>query len=124
MSGEAFGIPKKRYDAKLAGGWPVDLTHLPEQDREIWEQALMEAAKEGHGPVYYPGSVVRRCPDCYLEIFVGPRTQVMMKEDPEVVVKCFVCVVKTMAEAYKSDPEHFGVDQFDLGNRYGIPRSY
>lgn len=125
MSGEAFGLdPNKRYDAKLAGGWPVDFTRVPENDRELWEKSLVEAAREGHGPVYYPGSTVHTCPDCRVEIFVGPRTQAAAKADPEIVVKCMVCVVKTFALAYTDDPEDFGVDWHNLGNDTGIPRTY
>lgn len=126
MAGEAFGLDpdNKRYAQKLAGGWPVDFTRIPEADRQVWEQSLVEAAKQGIGPVYYPGSVVRTCPDCGLDIFVGPRTEAAVKADPEIVVKCLGCVAKTMSGAYRDDPEDFGVDWHSLGNDTGIPRTY
>lgn len=118
MSGEAFGIhPKKKYDAKLGTGWPVDFTRVPPEDEDLWEQALAEAAKDGIGPVYYPGSIVQTCPGCGVQIFVGPRTQALVKADPEVVVKCMVCVVKTMGE-------YGGAYLHNLGNRHLIPRTY
>ena len=115
MAGEAFRRDDgEEYDEQVVMGYPVDLAALPEVDQRVYA-AL---AAQGRHMTFYPGSVTMPCAGCGVLIFVGPRSNELLKANPKARPKCPMCIARLVAENDAS------VDLTDLGNREGYPRTY
>ena len=105
---QAVAMDVRGFDAEIKVAACRSVTPRP-LELEVLARSGMEY------PPVYPGSVVQQCPQCGFDIYVGPKAQQAMLDEPTMLVLCFLCAAR-LANDEGMAPDDVAVHS--LGNTF------
>ncbi len=84
-------------------GRVYDKDTFPPKQRELWDSFLASGERADMTQIY-PGSVVKTCQECGVQIAIGPRQTQVYDESPEsFALMCPLCTARAAVETGQSD---------------------